>query len=57
MSARVRAALLLLLLAALVACAEWPLWTLLVALLLAVQAMRMAWVDLVEHGVRGGGSR
>ena len=57
MSARVRFALLLLLLAALVACAEWPLWTLLVALLLAVQAMRMAWVDLVEYGVRGGGSR
>ena len=57
MSARVRAALLLLLLAWLVACAEWPLWTLLIALLLLVQGLRMAWVDLVEYGVRGGGSR
>lgn len=53
MSARAKAALLLMLLAWLVACAQWPLWTLLIALLLAAQGARMVWVDLVEYGVRG----
>lgn len=54
MSARAKMAFLLMLLAWLVACAEWPLWTLLIALLLAAQGARMVWVDLVEFGVRGG---
>lgn len=53
MSARAKVAFLLMLLAWLVACAQWPLWTLLIALLLAAQGARMVWVDLVEHGVRG----
>jgi hypothetical protein len=53
-SARAKAAVLLVLLAWLVASAEWPLWTLLIALALCAQGARMAWVDLVEYGVRGG---
>lgn len=53
MSARAKMAFLLMLLAWLVASAQWPLWTLLIALLLAAQGARMVWVDLVEHGVRG----
>lgn len=54
MSARATAALLLVFLAGLVASAEWPLWTLLIALALSAQGARMAWVDLVEYGECGG---
>lgn len=57
MSARARTALTLLIVAWMVAAADLPHWTLLIALALSAQAMRMVHVDLIEHGVRGGEER
>ena len=57
MSARAKTALALLAVAWLVAAADLPHWTLLIALSLSAQALRMVHVDLIEHGTRGGGER